>query len=70
MPKNSEIALNFEAWILQKFSLPPTIVGVLTQSYIKNGGGKIRLHKTLTWLPSGKSVLMKYWEVFLGFWAK
>ena len=32
---------------MQKIFLPPTIVGALTQSYIKNGGSKIRLHKTL-----------------------
>ena len=33
---------------MQKFPLPPTMVGALTQSYIKNGGNKIGLHKTLT----------------------
>ena len=32
---------------MQKFSFPPTMVGALTQFYIKNGGTKIRLHKTL-----------------------
>ena len=32
---------------MQKFSLPPTMVGALTQSYIKNGGSKSRLRKTL-----------------------
>ena len=46
LPKNSEIAV-LEVWILQKFSLPPIMVGALTQCYIKNGGSKIRLHKTL-----------------------
>ena len=35
--KNSEIAV-LEVWISQKFSLPPTMVGALTQSCIKNGG--------------------------------
>ena len=45
-PKNSEIAV-LEVWILQKFSLPPTMVGTLTQSNIKNGATKIWLHKTL-----------------------
>ena len=45
--QNSEIA-GLEVWILQKkLSLPPSMVGALTQSYIKNGGSKIRLHKTL-----------------------
>ena len=32
---------------MQKFSLPPTMVGALTQSYIKNSGSKIQLHETL-----------------------
>ena len=41
LPKNSEIAV-LEVWILQKISLPPAIVGALIQSYIKNGGSKIR----------------------------
>ena len=45
-PKNSEIAV-LEVWILQKFSLPPTMVGALTQSNIKNSATKIWLHKTL-----------------------
>ena len=31
----------------KKFSLPSIMVGALTQSYVKNGGSKIRLHKTL-----------------------
>ena len=47
--KNSEIAV-LEVRILQKFSLPSTMVGALTQSYIKNGGIKIWLHKTLMYI--------------------
>ena len=45
-PKKHEIAV-LQVWVLQKFSLPPTMVRDLTQSYIKNNGSKIRLHKTL-----------------------
>ena len=43
---NSEIAV-LEVEFCKKFSLPPTMVGALTQSCIKNGGSKIRLHETL-----------------------
>ena len=44
---------------MQKFSLPPTMVGALTQPYIKNGGSKIRLHKTLVltkWVTPGTTL--------------
>ena len=37
MPKNDETAV-LDFWLLQKFSSPQTMVGDLTQSYMKNGG--------------------------------
>ena len=47
--KNSKIAV-LEVWILQKKILSPTMVVALTRSYIKDGGSKIWLHKTLIYI--------------------
>ena len=42
--------------ILSKSSSPLTMVRVLTQSYITNGGSKIQLHKTQSQTPSANNI--------------
>ena len=55
--KPSKIAV-LDVWILQKFSLQPTMVDALAQSYIKSGGSKIQLHKTLHWSQNFTKIII------------